>query len=104
MRITTRTATYLLAVATAIEAGRTDLILTDICPECNEKIDLFDTDHLVMERHPDVFAGPNTTAAWVIVGCEGYWVVNPATVGLPIDMWQDWAALPDDITPDDFGA
>lgn len=102
MLITRRTATYLLAVVTTIETDRTDLILTDTCPECNETVNIFDTNHLVVEQHPDVFTGPTHLDAWVIVGCEGYWVVNPATVGLPIEMWQDWTALPDDITPDDF--
>ena len=29
---------------------------------------------------------------WVIVGCEGYWLVDPALVGMDRGAWQDWRA------------
>lgn len=105
MLITARTGEYLHRVATAIETGRSGyLVLTDTCPECNEKIDMFDTAHIVIAQHPHAFDGPNAQAVWVVIGCEGYWVVDPGSVGLDRGQWQDWASLPDDTTPGDFGA
>lgn len=56
--------------------------LTDRCTECGRVIGLFDDGHVVIER-PD-----GRTA--VIVGCEGYRIVNPNVVGINAPNWSDW--------------
>lgn len=87
-----------------VQRGNPDSIpTTNICPECGADFDsrvdaMTDTDgaHLVLELSGDVFA--------VLVACEGYYVVNPALLGLGAEHpnWSDWSVLPDDVTPDDF--
>lgn len=88
MIVTLELATYLDKVTKAIDSGKGDIPLTNRCPECGEKIDTYlsaagGDPHLVMQVTSDTFA--------VLVGCEGYWVVDPAQIGMPNPMWQDWA-------------
>lgn len=57
--------------------------LTDRCTECGESIETMDQDeHVIMvDREENQF---------VLVACEGYWVVNPSVAGLPNNGWDDW--------------
>jgi hypothetical protein len=83
---------YLAAVEMEIQfRGNPDSIATtDRCPECGERVDDIDTEHVVLELSSDVYA--------VIVGCEGYWVINPALVGLTVPSWQPVEGLNDQVT------
>lgn len=72
-------ATYLAAVVKADEAGAPwpGYYLTPNCPECGRDVtELWDEDHAMV--------GP-----WVAIGCEGYWTVDPASVGLDRGNWSD---------------
>lgn len=31
----------------------------------------------------------------VVVGCQGFWVINPNAVGIPDRTWQDWVLPPE---------
>jgi hypothetical protein len=98
MLIDAHTAGYVRAAAEAIEGGDTaDLTnLTDTCPDCRERITAFNTG-----VHVAVAATPITSAAYmiddqvyVIVGCEGAWVIDPRQVGIVV---HAWANLTDDV-------
>ena len=92
MIITRDTATYVKYAIMAIDLGKVEIPLTNTCPECGETIDTYldaatsDDPHLVYGTTSDTFA--------ILVGCEGYWVVNPELVGLPRGEWQDWTDNP----------
>jgi hypothetical protein len=84
-----KTATYVLAVVTAHESGSIPTgALTTVCPECGETSNEFDSFHTVMSVNP----GPELTSSgvYIIIGCEGYWVVNPNLVGIVSKTWTDW--------------
>jgi hypothetical protein len=77
---------YAEAVDSAIQTGRYSGPLTTTCPECESNFaDLDeayeDTEHIIIATTSD------TTA--VIVGCEGYFMVNPNLVGLSLPNWHD---------------
>jgi hypothetical protein len=55
--------------------------LTMICPECG--IDVLEDEVDAVDHH--VMLGP-----FVIIGCEGYLVVNPNVVGIFRMNWHDW--------------
>jgi hypothetical protein len=82
--------------ALVIRGNPNSVATTSTCPECGSEFDsrvdaMSDNDgaHLILELSGDVFA--------VIVGCEGYWVINPALIGIPADNWQP-NALGDELT------
>lgn len=63
---------------------------TSICPECGANFDAWvdamtdnDGAHIVLQLSGDVFA--------VVVGCEGYYVINPALLGLGAEH-PNWTA------------
>lgn len=67
------------AYVAAVKAARPADVrawLTDTCPECGE-VRPDDDAHVVLEGA-------------VVVGCEGYWVVNPNAVGITSPTWDDW--------------
>jgi hypothetical protein len=74
------TMVYAVTVAAArpFPAGA---LATNICPECNDVVTdpRGDEHHVAIEVDGHVF---------VIVGCEGYWVVDPNLVGIPSDTWM----------------
>lgn len=91
MLVTLELATYLDRATRAINEGKIEIPLTNRCQECGEKIDTYhgaagDDPHLVMQTTSDTYA--------VLVGCEGYWQINPALIGLPPGQWQDWTDNP----------
>jgi hypothetical protein len=50
------------------------------CPECNQ----------VVSRSEDVNGWHKYTSQGVlVVACEGYYVIDPNLVGVPL-MWHDW--------------
>lgn len=93
MLITLKTADYLMKAIQAINLGKTEIPLTNRCPECNEAIDTYldaadyANGHIVYQTTSDTFV--------ILVGCEGYWTINPELIGLPRDMWMDWQDTPD---------
>jgi len=91
MIITRETATYVKYAIMAIDLGKVEIPLTNRCPECGETIDTYlsaasDDPHLVYQNTSDTFV--------ILIGCEGYWVVNPELIGLPRGEWQDWTDNP----------
>ena len=64
-------------MATAVAGDKTTLPLTSVCPECGLSTDLLDLDHVVVQ------VGAGTAA--VVIGCEGYWVIDPKLVGIVRD-------------------
>jgi hypothetical protein len=83
MLIDRGTAAYVLAVAAGVERGTLHPEhLTDVCPECGQQQVFLDNDlHLVVVYPPQ-------RKVAVVVGCEGYWVVNPELVGVDAPNWQ----------------
>lgn len=90
---------YAKAVDEALAAGRITGPLTTRCPECN--CDFGDLDEAHEDTEHIIVATTSDTTA-VVVACEGYFLVNPNSVGIDSPGWQDWAALPDGVTAEDF--
>jgi hypothetical protein len=85
-----RTEVYVTAVREAIETPATDLSaygLRQVCTECGEHVEAMTES----ERAAHVIVEP--FERWIVVGCEGYWLVDPAAVGLDRGHWQDWREL-----------
>lgn len=68
---------YLAAVVRALMRRDQALepYLSPICSECGQMPEPEDGDHVVL-------------GAAVVIGCEGYWVVNPNVVGIHRPNWQ----------------
>lgn len=76
---------YVEAVDLALQAGTLDTPLTTRCPECDgdfTDIDVARADEL----HILVATTADTVA--VVVGCEGYFVIDPNLVGIDAPNWQ----------------
>lgn len=84
MLINQETTTYLAKAVEAIELGRGDIPLSDTCPECGLRCNTYlrahDDCHVVMKVSGDVYA--------ILIGCEGYWCIDPELIGLPRGNWQ----------------
>jgi hypothetical protein len=60
---------------------------TATCPECDEPVE---GEGLVL---CDGGAAAHVVLGGsVVLGCEGYWVVDPAPLGLDPGQWEDWRA------------
>ena len=83
MRIDLRDARYALAVVEMIVTERLPHeARTNECPECAEvQGHLENDDHLV-------WSSSKGDEVVVIIGCEGYWVVDPSLVGINSPNWQ----------------
>jgi hypothetical protein len=70
-------AAYLAAVIRALLRRDQALqpYLSPVCPECGQVPGQDDGDHVVL-------------GAAVVIGCEGYRVINPNVVGIPSPNWQ----------------
>jgi hypothetical protein len=68
---------YLAAVITAMmrHDPAVQPYLSPLCPECNQIPEPEDGIHIVL-------------GAAVVIGCEGYWVINPNVVGIAKPNWQ----------------
>jgi hypothetical protein len=93
MLFDTRTAQYLADVVKLVTTPQPPDVmeklrpyLTNRCTECGEIIDIFDG----YGGHAVVADGQDGTGAYVVIGCEGYHLINPALIGRPSDTWQDW--------------
>ncbi len=73
--------TYLTAVIAAVDDLPEEAI-TDVCPECGEQ-QTTGENHAVIVREEDGLA-----VLVLAIGCEGYWVIDPALVGLNAPDWQ----------------
>jgi hypothetical protein len=72
-------ADYVLHVIKALRSGAFLILwLTPRCPECGD-VPRPDEDvvHVVHVGH-------------VVIGCEGYRVINPNSVGVQSENWDDW--------------
>lgn len=74
---------YLTKVRTAAHEGSLDpsrVHLSQKCPECDRCPAICDPDHVMG------YSGPN---GWfVLVGCEGYWVLDPNEFGIERPNWS----------------
>lgn len=77
-----RTLNYLIKVNEALGQGA-ELVVTTSCTECglDMKSPMFNpAEHWVL---PSAVQGTDV----VVIGCEGYWQVEPASVGLENGNW-----------------
>lgn len=100
--ITADTAVYLRRVVELLDGGLSGRVPTR-CPECEAEMDLSTEYGHIVWRHPD------TLQLYVVIGCEGYWCIDPARVGLPRGNWMapdDQATIvtPDEVIPGTPGA
>lgn len=95
MLIDVDAAQYLVAVTTAIKAGRKLPQMTNECPECDQKVDVFNVEHIVTEL-PDRSL-EDITAVAVVIACEGYWVVDPNAVGIRKPHWMSIKQMEEDL-------
>jgi hypothetical protein len=85
---------YVAGIVAALRAGRVpgDAI-TDTCPECGDTPQRTTggrcTDGHVVALAPEGRYGADHGLA-VLVGCEGYFVIDPTHAGVPIGGWEDW--------------
>jgi len=63
--------------AYAVEPLQLSPWLTNICPEC---------DGSWGEDSHELIEGTDLIA----IGCQGYWIISPEAVGLPLGNWCDW--------------
>lgn len=80
MRIDLPTARYLVAALTALEGGQTPPVIRQDCPRCGRHVTVDDPDHVV--------ADVDDLGPLVLVGCDGYLVIDPSAVGSPAPTWQ----------------
>lgn len=86
MELTVKRAEYLLRVAKAAQGGSLPLDRTsDGCQECGYQINEWTPD----QRAEHIYAKLGDEE-FMVIGCEGYWFVDPTLVGLPRENWQDW--------------
>jgi len=87
--IDTNTAQYLLAVVSRLDQGtlHPDANRAAVCPECYDDVSNHPGDHLVWR---DRTAHTNV----LLVGCEGYWVIDPNLVGITSAAWNDYRDPP----------
>lgn len=107
MRIELRTARYLDAVAKLLLRPQPDdaleLVkpyLTDVCPECKQRVVgvMDDGTHTWVSSGLDASTGEGPST-YVVVGCEGYLVINPEVIGLRRMQWQDWTTADLEVDP-----
>lgn len=77
----TRLGQYLTAIGTN---GVPEQYATNTCPECGAHAYPFGG--ALTDEHGHFFADSRD----LIIGCEGYWIVRPSSVGLADGMWSDW--------------
>lgn len=88
---------YAERVDAGLAAGTLDTLLLSRCPECDDNFSnrdaaYADTHHIIVATTSDTFA--------VVVGCEGYFVVDPNLVGISMWMWLAPDAHYTIVTPD----
>jgi hypothetical protein len=87
MIFTVETAQYVYNVTTALASGKTLPQMTNVCPECNDRLGFFNTgEHVVFDTNPEDRG--SIDALVIIVACEGYWMIDPNLVGIPSEGWM----------------
>lgn len=84
-------ALYVYKVVTAIGAGNIrGTALMNTCPECNDVIHpLSCGDHVVTMFHEDPTDPQSPERLAVVIACEGYWCIDPNSVGIQVRGWMD---------------
>src|SRR3546814_13253239 len=75
---------YLNRVDGALRTTLHNVITSTKCPECDQSVygERFNpADHWILldTKRDDLV---------VVIGCEGYWIVNPASVGIQNENWS----------------
>ena len=85
---------YVVAVARTADARNRAVweLMTSTCPECQRTMTGLDNDDHLVLRVPG--AEHDDAQVFVVIGCEGYWVINPNVVGIKCDTWLDWRDEP----------
>lgn len=78
---------YVALVDIALTEGRINPPLTTRCQECDS--DFADLDEAHEDDEHIIIATTSDTTA-VVVGCEGYFQVDPNLVGLDASNWMNW--------------
>lgn len=86
---------YVKAVDAGVIAGKVIGPFTTTCPECGDAFPDADAIHKD-EYHIFVTLTSDTFA--MVVGCEGYFMVNPDSVGIHCPGWTGDDALGDEVT------
>lgn len=81
---------YAALVDIAVTDGRINPPLTTRCQECDS--DFADLDEAYGDTEHIIIATTSDTTA-VVVGCEGYFQVDPNLVGIDSPGWSDGTAL-----------
>lgn len=97
------TANYLALVAESIEAGCVLAQMSNVCPECGETQGVVNNlNHVVMSTVPPTSVNHGDSSnVCVVIGCQGYWVINPNEVGVPA-AWQPIEAMNADAAADGY--
>lgn len=91
MKITADLADYLSKATTALASGALSLNeCATHCTECDEQADEIVLDDEERGYGCHLIAQAPTGDYVVLVGCEGYWIVNPNLLGMIRPEWDDW--------------
>lgn len=86
MLLTARLSVYLFKIGQKLHRGEYVEALMR-CPEC--EIEAVDFTHEQAEAHVVIRQKIESSKLYyVVVGCEGYWTVDPKTLGLPRGNWS----------------
>jgi hypothetical protein len=99
MVIDQHSVTYVTNVTAAIMSGKIPhTAQSAICPECDQEMNMWG---IPLDGHLVFDAGDRTDdpKLFVLIGCEGYWVIDPALAGMPRGGWTPPTELV--INPDD---
>lgn len=83
-----RTLDYLNRVDGALRTQLHKLITSTKCPECDQSV--YGESFNPAEHW--IFLDTKRDELVVVIGCEGYWVVNPVSVG--IHDLENWSGIP----------
>jgi hypothetical protein len=90
MRLTPRLSAYLFKIGQKLHKGERVQALMK-CPECDRLVsDMEDhqqDQHIIITQRIWNNNRKYKDIDYVVVGCEGYWVVDPKTLGLPRGNW-----------------
>jgi len=78
------TLAYLNAAKAKLDDESNELLTTTTCHDCDNElgVDLNPADHFVL---PDAARGGQEV---VVIGCQGYYEINPASVGIESENWM----------------
>lgn len=87
MRIDAKMADYLKAAVEMVTVNpeRIERWISDVCSECCEEVSEFEyanDSHVFTDREGDT--------PIMLIGCEGYLMINPNVLGVSAPNWQDW--------------